>query len=95
VAAAGQQFQAGARCAFVFGFIEYAPAAADDGVGREDERAGMGQRGGLGFGEREAAGEFARGFRRPRGFVDFGGGDKVGYAADLRQQREAARRGGG
>jgi hypothetical protein len=95
VAAPGEQFQAGAGRAFVRRFIEDAAAAADDGVSRKDERAGMGQRGGLCFGEREAAGEFARGFRRPRGFVDGGGRDEVGRAADLFQQREAARRSGG
>ena len=74
---------------------EDAPAAGDHGVGRQDKGAGMALPHRLGLGAGQAQDMGSRQFARQRRLVDLGRVDAIGDDADLAQQFEAARRGGG
>ncbi len=75
MAPAGQQIEAGSRGRLILGFGQDAPADRDDGVGGENQRAGMPGGDGRAFGEGEAAGMVGGQFAgRAAAFVDFGCG---------------------
>jgi len=93
VAAAGEQFQAGACFGFSFGLGQDAAAGGDDGVGGEDDPAGVARGGG--FLRGDAAGVIGGQLGLARRLVDVGGDDFVGDDTEPPEQLKAARAGRG
>ena len=92
MAAARQQFQAGAHLLVVFRLGQDAPAAGHHRVGGQDESRCMIVRAtARAFSAARRRAWSARQFALADAFVDGGGNDGVGHDAGLGQQRQAPR----